>query len=80
MKDWTAIVQKEYVGVEWPPRNGEQSVHKFLRTHFGDNDIFEEYTKRRWIIIRAAGEDGLDKIYFRDEADAIWFNLAWKLR
>lgn len=74
MKDWTAIVKKTHTGVEWPQTRGMMSVHDFLRQNFGDNNIFEDYTSRRWIIIR---DQPIDMIYFRDEKDAVWFNLKW---
>lgn len=77
MKDWTSKVQKTHVGVEWPQSRGSMSVQDFLRQNFDDNDIFEPYTTRRWIIVR---DQPIDMIYFRDEADAIWFQLKWGKR
>ena len=74
MKDWVSIVEKTHIGVEWPSVRAGVSVHDFLRQNFGDNDIFEPYTTRRWIIAR---NQPIDVIYFRDEADAIWFTLKW---
>lgn len=74
MKDWVSIVEKTHTGVEWPTTKGPMPVHDFLRQNFGDNDIFEAYTTRRWIIVR---NQPIDMIYFRNEADAIWFQLKW---
>jgi len=79
VKDWTKAVAKDYISVDWPVHAGSQRVHEFLRQHFGDNDIHQAYTERRWIVIRGS-QASLDKIYFRNEEDAIWFSLSWKLQ
>lgn len=55
------------------PTNDEFKLRKFLRTHFGDNDIHEPFDQRRWITY-----DMSRYIFFRDERDALLFTLKWK--
>lgn len=61
-----------YTRVKFPVYN-PRVVREFLRTTFGENDIHEMFTQRRWI---TAGPD--EYIYFRDAQDAAWFKLAWR--
>lgn len=60
-----------YTVVDFPNYNSRK-VHDFLRENFGDNDIHQAFTERRWITY-GPGE----YIYFRDAQDATWFQLKW---
>lgn len=54
------------------PLYNSRKVYDFLREYFGDNDIHEPWEQRRWI---THGPN--EYIYFRDERDAMWFQLKW---
>lgn len=72
-------IVKKFTAVPYPSAN-YAAVHKFLRENFGDNDIFQDYSVRRWITVDNYNMTGTSMICFKDEGDAIWFQLKWSSR
>ena len=70
---------KEFTAVPYPHSN-HWKVHEFLRENFGDNDIFQDYANRRWITVSDYSMSGSSMICFKDERDAVWFQLKWSKR
>lgn len=73
---------KEFTAVPYPHAN-YQKVHKFLRETFGDNDIYQPPNQRRWVTVNDywdGGYTGRSMICFKDQADAVWFQLKWSKR
>ena len=73
---------KEFTAVPYPHSN-HRKVHEFLRENFGDNDIYQIHSQRRWVTVNDywdGGYSGEPMICFKDERDAVWFQLKWSKR
>ena len=81
MNYYQDVIEK-FTAVPYPYAN-TQKVHEFLRENFGDNDIFQPFAERRWITINdyyRGQDDGWPMICFKDDRDALWFQLKWSKR